>query len=79
MQYPLFDNTPQTRTQVQILAGDDWQGQLHAIETDRKQITLINDDNLSNLYRSGASSCRRGIKFHTEQSSTHTRTVLDET
>lgn len=56
MQYPLFDNTPQTRTPVQIPAADDWQGQLHAIETDRKQITLINDDNLSNLYRSGASS-----------------------
>lgn len=56
MQYPLFDTTPQIRAPLQIPAGDDWQGQLQNIETNRKQITLINDDNLSNLYRSGASS-----------------------
>ncbi len=56
MQYPLFDTTPQIRAPLQISAGDDWQGQLQNIETNRKQITLINDDNLSSLYRSGASS-----------------------
>lgn len=56
MQYPLFDTTPQTRTHQRIPASDDWQGQLQKIETERKQFKLINDDNLSYLYRSGASS-----------------------